>query len=146
MKTLTGKQLRFVTEYMIDFNATQAYKRAGYSASNNIVAGANGRRLLEKEYIKAEIAKRQTALQKETEISQEWVLTQLQSQYDKHKDSILPGSAAAANKALELIGKHIGMFTDRLVHSGNIKEEITIEQCDAQIEEILSKYNKGKKE
>ncbi|MCD6533231.1 MAG: terminase small subunit, partial [Deltaproteobacteria bacterium] len=31
MKTLTAKQLRFVSEYLVDMNATQAAIRAGYS-------------------------------------------------------------------------------------------------------------------
>jgi phage terminase small subunit len=145
MKNLTGKQQRFVEEYLIDFNATQAYKRAGYSATTDIVARANASKLLTNHNIQAYLKQLQEKLQKETEISQEWVLKELQAMYEKNRDCILPGSAAAANKALELIGKHIGMFTDKVVHSGKIQEEITIEDCDTKIQEILSKYTKVKK-
>ena len=38
-KGLTPKQRRFVAEYLIDLNATQAYIRAGYCAKHADVAG-----------------------------------------------------------------------------------------------------------
>jgi len=46
---LTSKQQRFADEYLVDLNATQAAKRAGYSAHT---AGQQGEKLLKK----AEIA------------------------------------------------------------------------------------------
>ena len=146
MKTLTGKQKRFVDEYLKDLNALQAYKRSGYHTKNDNVAGAASNRLLKNVNIQACIKEAQAKLEEKSKISQEWVLQELQEMYNKNKHCLLPGSAAAANKALELIGKHIGMFTDKIVHSGKIQEEVTIEQCDAKIEEILSRYTKGKKE
>ena len=42
---LTPKQARFVAEYLIDLNATAAYKRAGYDAKGN-AAEAGASRLL----------------------------------------------------------------------------------------------------
>ena len=43
MKTLTNKQKAFIAEYLIDFNATQAAIRAGYSEKT---ARSQGQRLL----------------------------------------------------------------------------------------------------
>ena len=43
---LTAKQERFVQEYLIDLNATAAYKRAGYKPKSDEAAGAAAARLL----------------------------------------------------------------------------------------------------
>jgi phage terminase small subunit len=56
MRQLTDKQLRFVEEYLISANATQAAIRAGYSAHT---ANVIGPQLLHKSWLTEAIAKRQ---------------------------------------------------------------------------------------
>ena len=73
---LTPKQRRFVNEYLIDLNATQAAIRAGYSKKTAQQIGAEN---LSKPVIQAEIQKRQTKLQNKLEITQERVLQELAS-------------------------------------------------------------------
>lgn len=68
---LTDKQSRFVEEYLIDLNGTQAAIRAGYSAKT---AGWICQELLTKTHIQQAIQKRRTALSKKVEITQERVL------------------------------------------------------------------------
>ncbi|WP_318833690.1 terminase small subunit [Burkholderia cepacia] len=68
---LTDKQRRFVDEYLVDLNATQAAIRAGYSAKR---ADAIGHENLRKPEVAAHLAERQQALQERTEITQEMVL------------------------------------------------------------------------
>jgi phage terminase small subunit len=70
---LTGRQRRFADEYLIDLNATQAYLRAGYEATEN-TAAVNGARLLRNARVQAYITERQAALQERTEITQDMVL------------------------------------------------------------------------
>lgn len=55
--TLLPKQERFVEEYLLDLNATQAAIRAGYSKAT---AGAGGAKLLKKVHIATEINRRRT--------------------------------------------------------------------------------------
>lgn len=43
---LRPRQRRFIQEYLVDLNATAAYKRAGYRAKNDNVAAVEGHRLL----------------------------------------------------------------------------------------------------
>ena len=43
---MTGKQAAFVREYLVDLNATAAYKRAGYKCKNDHVAEANAHLLM----------------------------------------------------------------------------------------------------
>lgn len=71
---LSKKQRRFVDEYLIDLNATQAAIRAGYSPKT---AGSQAFDLLKKPEIQAYMAKRQADLEKRTEITQDRVLAEL---------------------------------------------------------------------
>jgi hypothetical protein len=71
---LTPKQQRFVDEYLIDLNATQAAIRAGYSERN---AGKIGPELLGKTRITAAIEGAMQAREARTEITQDMVLQRL---------------------------------------------------------------------
>ena len=69
---LTPKQQRFVDEYLIDLNATQAAIRAGYSARSAAVEGA---RLLTNAKVGAAVAAAQSARATRTQITADAVLT-----------------------------------------------------------------------
>lgn len=131
---LTAKQQRFVEEYLIDLNATQAAIRAGYSERT---AHSIGHENLNKPEIRARIEEMQVERSEKVNISAQWVLerlvevTQMSMQakpvekwdYDERK-LIETGEyvydSQGANKALELIGKHLGMFKDKIEHSGSL--------------------------
>lgn len=72
---LTPKQLRFVQEYQIDLNATQAAIRAGYSKKT---AHSIGQENLNKPEIAAELARRQAKIAEKLELSAERVLRELE--------------------------------------------------------------------
>lgn len=72
--TLTAKQLRFVEEYLIDLNATQAATRAGYSART---ANEQAARLLAKVSVAAAIRGKQAERSRATRIDAAWVLSRL---------------------------------------------------------------------
>ncbi len=74
MSKLTPKQRRFVDEYLVDLNATQAAIRAGYSPKT---ANEQGARLLAKVSVHAAIAERMKARQERTEITQDRVLKEM---------------------------------------------------------------------
>ena len=71
---LNAKQRRFVDEYLIDLNATQAAIRAGYSAKR---ASEIAYQLLQKTTVQEYLSKRRAELEKRTEITQERVLAEL---------------------------------------------------------------------
>lgn len=71
---LTPKQQKFVEEYLIDLNATQAAIRAGYSAKT---AGRIAQELLIKTHISYAIKSRRDALSKKTEVSQERIVAEM---------------------------------------------------------------------
>lgn len=157
---LTAKQRRFVEEYLVDLNATQAAIRAKYSKKT---ARQMGDENLSKPDIAAAIQKAEQARSKRTEITQDAVLQELAkigfanmqdymrvgADGDPYLDfSNLTRDQAAAlievtvedfkegrgedsrdvrrvkfklgdkKSALVDIGRHLGMFKDRIEHSG----------------------------
>lgn len=73
---LTPRQEKFVGEYLIDLNATQAAIRSGYSAKTATVTGS---RLLANVNVAAAVEKGRAKMAKRAEIDQEWVLRQWQA-------------------------------------------------------------------
>jgi len=73
-KPLSAKQARFVEEYLLDLNATQAAIRAGYSEKT---AYSQGQRMLSKVEISAAISEAKQKRSDRTEITQDRVLQEL---------------------------------------------------------------------
>lgn len=71
---LTGKQQRFVEEYLVDLNATQAAIRAGYSEKT---AYSQGQRLLKNVEVGKMIGEAKEERAAETGIDARWVLQRL---------------------------------------------------------------------
>ncbi len=114
MKKLTPKQDAFVLEYLVDLNATQAAIRAGYSANR---ANAIGCENLTKPDIAHAISQAMQARQSRTEITQDRVLSDVESikqdamQQAQDRDGNMGmKSHMAALKAAELQMRHMGMF------------------------------------
>lgn len=104
---MNAKQTKFVAEYLIDLNATQAAIRAGYSAKT---AGAIGHENLNKPEIAQEIASRQANKAATLDLSFERVLLDLE---EVRSRALQDGQYSPAVKAIELRGKHLGMFIER---------------------------------
>lgn len=116
---ISPKRERFIQEYLIDLNATQAAIRAGYSPK---AAKVTGHRLLTDANVAEEIAARQKVLAEEAGITVAWVVEQLAKNHaramqveavldkDGNETGIFEYNGNVANRALELIGKHIGMW------------------------------------
>jgi hypothetical protein len=104
---MTPRQQRFVDEYLVDLNATQAAIRAGYSTHT---AEQQGPRLLGNVEIAEAVQSAQAVRSARVHISQDDVLSGL------HREATLTGAGsthAARVSAWGLIGKHLGMFVER---------------------------------
>ena len=71
---LTARRQRFVEEYLIDLNATQAATRAGYSPKT---ANEQGARLLANVSVRSALANAMNARERRTHITQDRVLQEL---------------------------------------------------------------------
>ena len=196
MAKLTDKQKRFIDEYIIDLNATKAYKAAYPKITKDETAASASVRLLRNVKVQEYLKERQNALQERTEITQDRVLLELAKiafsngadfaqvvtkpykkrvynhddegyvtkdvyeQFVELKDtaSLHPDKMAAISaiketkygisvescdkvKALELIGRHLGMFKDKVELSGglNNNEPLTEEQLEEEIKKLEEK-------
>ncbi len=168
---ITKKQKRFVEEYLIDLNATQAAIRAGYSVNT---AQEQGYQLLQKTSVQQEIAKAMAERSRRTGINQDRVLLELAKiafanigdimDYDKGKiketatredlasvESIKIKESdkgreiqvkIAKPRALELVGRHLGIFQDKVEVSGTAEELSKLDNLLLQLSEGTNNKSK----
>ena len=145
MAKLTAKQQRFVEEYLIDLNATQAAIRAGYSVKT---ASEQGSQNLSKLNIQQQISKAMAERSKRTGVNQDRVVFELSRiafvkmtdivnsqgvinpeateddlaciESIKYKESHSDSKFSSKLKALELLGKHLGMWNEKMDVNVNI--------------------------
>lgn len=164
MAKLTAKQQRFVEEYLIDLNATQAAIRAGYKAGNSQRASEIGNELLQKTPVSEAIQQAMAERSKRTGINQDRVIQELAriafvnpqkvinsedasiradateddlaciqsvkvKTMDGEKGSSVEREVRLNDKmrALELLGKHLGMFKDKVELDVDMDLNITID-------------------
>lgn len=166
---MTKKQKIFADEYLIDLNATRAYKVAYPSIKKDEIAAVNGSKLLRNTKVADYIQKRMQDRQKRTEITQDRVLEELAAiafaratdfaeikggcviikdtsglseQQIKAIAGIKEGKFGIElklndkEKAPELLGRHLGMFKDRLEVSG-------LEEEKKKLDDILKQMRGG---
>lgn len=109
-KSLTPKQSRFVDEYLVDLNATAAARRAGYSKKTACSIGQEN--LRKPEIVKA-IEERRRERAERVKLSQEDVIRDLKEIVERCMDRE-KFDPRGATRALELLGKHLGMFKERV--------------------------------
>ena len=152
---MTEKQTIFANEYLIDLNATRAYRVAYPSVKKDETAAAAATRMLRNVKVAAYIQERMRERQKRTEITQDRVLQELAAiafakatdyaevengqviikdtvNLDEQQVKAIAGIKEGKygielklndkEKALELLGRHLGMFKDKLEVSG-LEEE-----------------------
>lgn len=148
---LNARQEVFCKEYLIDLNATQAAIRAGYSGRT---AYSQGQRLLKNVEVLAHVKELKAKRADELELDAYWVLKRLKDISDRSMQAepvmtFDPGSgemvesgeyefdSTGANKATELIGKHIGMFDPKLqLQKEMMKAQINKVKAETKNEEV----------
>lgn len=136
-KGLTQKQRRFIDEYIISGNATQAAIKAGYSKKTAAVTATEN---LRKPNIKAEIQVRNAEIQSEKTADMTEVMEYLtsvmrgeQTESVATSKGVFSGVEVSAKdriKAAELIGKRNGAWTDKKELTGDLKIDIGVGDYD----------------
>lgn len=129
---LTLKQQAFVAEYLVDLNGAAAARRAGYGEKNSNKIATS---LLARPHIQEAIAAAMEKRSKRTEVDADYVLTNLleivercmqrapvthkgQQVVDEEGNSVWCFDGKNAIRALELLGKHKGMWVEKQELSG----------------------------
>ncbi len=115
--SLTAKQARFVEEFLIDSNATQAAVRAGYSEKT---AYSVGHENLKKPEVATAIQAAQTALSERLEVTADRVVAGLLSEAEGKDDS----TASSRVAAWAHLGKHLQLFEDKSTFDGKLTIEV----------------------
>ena len=105
-RKLTYKQQRFVVEYLVDLNATQAAIRSGYAKGT---ANREGSRLLSNVDIQTAIEVSMADRSDRVEVDADYVVTELRNVVEADSTP-----AAARVTALTVLARHLGMLTDKL--------------------------------
>lgn len=144
---MTDKQKIFADEYLIDLNATRAYRVAYPNVKKDETAAQAGSRMLRNVKVAKYISDRMKERQERTEVTQDRVVQELAasafakatdyveirggrvvikdtSQLEDNQIRAIAGIKEGANgieiklndkeKALELLGRHLGMWNDKL--------------------------------
>ena len=171
---MTPAQKRFADEYLIDLNATKAYKAAYPSCKKDETANVNGSKLLRNAKVKEYIDIKQKALEEKSGVTQQRIIEELakiafadiRKAYDKNGnlrpiqdlDDDTAGAIIGVEsfeeyegrgddreyigdtkkvkmadkiRAAELLGKHLGMFKEKIEISKS--SEDTIKEIDEYI-------------
>ncbi len=166
---MTDAQKRFCDEYLIDLNATRAYKVAYSRCKKDETANVNGSKLLRNTKVQEYISEKMKDREQRTKITQDMVIKELakiafldiRKLYTENGqlknvadiDSETAGAISSLEtleeyegygddrekigdtqkvrlldktKALELLGKHLGMFKDKVEIEQNKPFEVNI--------------------
>ena len=142
---MTEKQKRFCDEYLIDCNATRAYKTVYQNVKSDEVARKAGSRLLTNVDVKNYIADRMEEIHNEkTADAQEVIeyLTSVLRGESTAQDIVVEGTGDGCSeartmekapsekeklKAAELLGKRYALFTDKVETDVDMDLNITID-------------------
>jgi len=135
---LTDKQQKFCEEYMVDLNATQAAIRAGYSEDTASVIGCQN---LTKVNVAERIAELKAKISAETLVDAKYVINGLLEVHKRclqaepvmvrgeegmEESGEFKFEHSGANRSLELLGKHLGLFVERREITGDNGNPLTI--------------------
>lgn len=132
---LNDLQERFVQEYLIDLNASAAAVRAGYKSPRD------GATLMQIDEVVARIEEAKAERAARLAVKADWIVEQLRLVVERCMQlepvvekgqlvletdqfgevrALVKFNPQAATKALELLGKHVGMFVEKVEHSGSV--------------------------
>ena len=139
---MTNAQKRFCDEYLVDLNATRAYKVAYPNVKKDHTATVNGNRLLTfadiKNYIDEELEKIQTKKVATIQEIMEYLTSTMRGETES-EIVVVEGTGDGCSeartitkapdekeklKAAELLGKRFGMFTDKVDITGGYSVEL----------------------
>jgi phage terminase small subunit len=128
---LTEKQKRFADYYIETGNATESYKRAGYSASNDNIAGVESHKLLKNPKVFQYIEERNKQLESDRiasmeEVKRFWTNTMRNEESDL-KDRL---------KASEYIAKTNAAFIEKQQITGEMTQTINTDLSKLSVEEL----------
>jgi len=110
-RKLTALEQQFAREYIVDLNASAALVRAGSRSKH---PDAQASQMMQRPHVQTAIQEAMAKRVARTEITQDKVLKDLE---ETRKGAMAKEDFGSALKAIQLQGKHIGMFGDKVEHN-----------------------------
>lgn len=142
---LTDMQREFCVQYVACNNGLESARRAGYSSKNEKSLGVQASKLLYNEKIKAKINQLRTDIKmneiNDTDIEKETVIkwiADIANPINEYKYN-----ANQRMKAMELLGKAIGLFVEKkeVVQEINVNNPSML--SDDELDKLLKQFDKG---
>jgi len=145
MKELSIQERSFVENFLLTHNKTKAAIAAGYKENS---AKQQGSQISKRDHVVAAITAAQDQRTERLEIGQDWVVEQLVLNHkramavdavldkDGKETGLFDYKGSVANKCLELLGKHFGMWQgeqDKLPDSLPLEERLKVLQREDDI-------------
>ena len=124
---LNEKQARFVEELLLDMSPADAYLRAGYRVASREVAWKASSRLLKNVEVLRAIDEAQAGRIDRLRLDGDWVVGRFEMVY---LQAMRDRDCSAAIKALENIGKYLGLFEKHNRQKTYTREEIDRMKAD----------------
>ena len=131
---MTPKQERFVQEYLVDMNATQAAIRGGYSAKT---AHVQGPRLLGNVSIAAAIQAAQAEHREHTKVTVESLTEKLRAAYDVAEKN---GQSASMVQASMGLAKLHGYLVDKVEQTTKAADNMTPDELNVEEERLRHEH------
>ena len=115
IQNINEKHKRFIAEYLKDLNSSRAYQSVydqDKKMSRNTL-DSNASRLLRNDKVQQLIKVQNQIIKDKCGVTREYVITNLIKVYEKCMERT-PIDSSGANKSLELLGKHLKLFTDKI--------------------------------
>lgn len=130
-RPMTAKQERFVREYLIDLNATQAAIRAGYSPRS---AEVEGHRLLRNAKVAASVSANARRHAAKADVSAQDVINGLYLEATREGEGASHGARVSAWVAL---GKYHKLFVDRI--EADVSADVMVTDARGQLESVIAR-------
>lgn len=140
---LTGKQLAFVENYLVDLSATEAVRKTYKTKNPEEMAN----QLMNNPGIRYAIDGLKAIRSKNSDVTSDYVLKEVMAIVEKNKED----NPNATMRALELLAKHLGMLKERTEISGpdggaiayeqKVQEDVT--DFTSSIDRLIRRSGKG---
>ena len=139
MDGVKGRRLKFCYMFLQSLNAEDAYREAGFTVKNDLVARVMGSKFLKNPKIAAVIQKLWWGRLNKEKLTPDFVLGKLKEIVHKamqdipvtdkegNPTGVYTFQGAVANNALKLLGEHLGIFQNKyLAQVFNINNNVTL--------------------
>jgi phage terminase small subunit len=135
---LSPRRQMFVDGVLDGMTYAEAYRQAGY-ASN--YSDQNGSRLARTDAVRAAIVQRREAVAKRSEFTADRLVHELLTNLDQAREA---RQLSAANRALELLSRHLGLFTELTTALNvNVDTRVTDDLSVPELRELVARWREA---